>query len=481
MFRKRSIIVSVFIAIFIIIAFITLQGSYVPLGHAKVIPNVYAGEVELSEMTRDQGINELSNLAGQIRGKKVSLKYKEYDWELSLKKINVEIDKKAVMEQAMEFGHRGNPWQRWQEKKQVRANRVNLPLVIEIDKEKLRVEVESLLKDFIRPPQDAGFKIIPGETIKIIPGKKGLQVDIDKLYNNLCERLSKNAVNLNIEIPVIKVSPSRTTEDVQAMGLKGLVSSYSTKFDPEEKSRTYNIKTAASALDGLLVSPGEKVSFNKVVGPRSSEAGYKNAKVILNRKLVEGLGGGVCQVSSTLYNAVLLSDLTVIERTNHSLPVSYVPLGRDATVVYDFLDLRFRNDSDSYILIKSEVEYDTLCFKIYGSNNSNKHVSIETWVEKVIEPGVVYKEDSDLDKDDKKVKQEGIQGYKVCGRIVLDSNGEEDIRPLPESYYEPRKKIIAVGVDSEEITGEESEQEENQPEKKEKEPEKETEDNDNTN
>lgn len=140
---------------------------------------------------------------------------------------------------------------------------------------------------------------------------------------------------------------------------------YSTRFDPTLANRTENIRLAAKALDGKLLAPGERFSFNNSVGERIAQAGYKEALIIEGNTYMPGLGGGVCQVSSTLYNVVLRAHLEVIERHPHSLPVNYVPPGKDATVSYPILDFKFRNSTDAYLLIRSSVVGNILTFQFY--------------------------------------------------------------------------------------------------------------------
>ncbi|SHI95154.1 cell wall-binding repeat-containing protein [Desulfosporosinus lacus] len=143
------------------------------------------------------------------------------------------------------------------------------------------------------------------------------------------------------------------------------IAQYSTHFDLNQVNRTENIRLAVKALDGKLLAPGERFSFNEGVGERTVEAGYKEAMVIVGDAFTPGLGGGICQVSSTLYNAVTLAHLEITERHPHSLPVDYVPPGQDATVSFPILDFKFRNNTDAYILIRSFVEGDTLTFQLY--------------------------------------------------------------------------------------------------------------------
>lgn len=143
------------------------------------------------------------------------------------------------------------------------------------------------------------------------------------------------------------------------------IAQYSTYFDSRQVNRTENIRLAAKALDGKVLAPGERFSFNESVGERTAEAGYKEAMIIVGKEFVPGLGGGVCQVSSTLYNVVNLAGLEILERHAHSLEITYVPYGQDATVAYGVLDFRFKNSTDTFLLIRSFVEGDTLTFQLY--------------------------------------------------------------------------------------------------------------------
>lgn len=144
-----------------------------------------------------------------------------------------------------------------------------------------------------------------------------------------------------------------------------LIGQYTTYFNGGQINRTHNIQVAAKTIDGKVLAPGERFSFNQTVGERTVAAGYREALVIEGDAFVPGLGGGVCQVSSTLYNAVLLADLQIVERHPHSLPVDYVPDGKDATVAYPVLDFRFRNSKSANIIIRCSVEENSLTFMLY--------------------------------------------------------------------------------------------------------------------
>ena len=138
---------------------------------------------------------------------------------------------------------------------------------------------------------------------------------------------------LSISVQTKEAKAKITEEDLKKLKIEKLYGQFTTWFNPAKKSRTQNIIKAAQALNDYFLAPGQEFSFNEVVGPRTKEAGYNEAPIILNNQFVEGIGGGVCQVSSTLYNVLLRTNLPITERHPHSLPVRYVPKGMDAAVV----------------------------------------------------------------------------------------------------------------------------------------------------
>lgn len=215
------------------------------------------------------------------------------------------------------------------------------------------------------PAEDAHFTITPDNSMQIFSEKIGKQVDIDSLMESV-KKLALNQTEM-FPIPFQAATPIITKTELENAKITGLLSSYTTHFDPNLKGRTQNIKLSAQSINGTVLKPNEEFSFNQTVGPRTSEAGYQMAIIIEGDKFVSGLGGGVCQTSSTLYNAVRLASLRVIERAHHSLTVTYVPPGQDATVAYPSLDFKFRNDSDGYLLIRSSVNNNTVTFSLYGN------------------------------------------------------------------------------------------------------------------
>ncbi|RJQ30643.1 MAG: vanomycin resistance protein VanB [Peptococcaceae bacterium] len=435
-----------FLLVVVILSLGIYKSGLFAFAAGRVIPNVRVQDVDLQGLSKDEGIQKLADLEKRLQATRVLLKYGDKRWSMTVDGVSLSIDKEAVMANALRVGRQGSLFHRWQERRMSGKYGLEVPLVIIFDQEKLAQKVKELAGEILVEPQNPVLKISSKETVTVVPGSNGIGVDFKRLNNDLTTIFVENKFP-EVELSLIDLPPAHSTDFVQSMNINGLLASYSTRFDPSKVNRVYNIKVAAHAFNDFLVPPGEVVSFNQVVGPRSSEAGYKNAPVIVNNELVDGLGGGVCQVSTTLYNSVLLANLEVVERDNHSLPVGYVPVGRDATVVYGAIDFKFRNNTGGYLYLKSFVSGNQLAFKIYGNTADKRNVTIRSWVTKEIGPNVVYEKDPNLYQDEQVVRQKGSKGYAAAAeRIVINKGVVEKKEPLPASYYSPVNKIVAVGV-----------------------------------
>lgn len=446
-YRKRNrMLYGLIIAVVVIVPLVLLGSGFFSTASEKVLPGVKVLGVDLGGLNKAEGITRLSEVEKNLRAKRVVLRHEEHTWNLLLNEVDFNLNEDAVMDAALKAGRSGSIVKRWQERKQFQNAGLTLAPVFEYDREKLSQQVKELAKEIIVEPQDATFRVNNDDSVSVVPAKDGIDVDLGRLENDLNMSLG-TGLQQEVNLALVPVAPSRSTDFVKSMGVDGLLASYTTSFDPSKTSRSYNVSVAAQAFDELLIMPGHRVSFNDVVGPRSSEAGYKNAPVIVNNEFVDGLGGGVCQVSTTLYNAILLANLEVIERTCHSLPVSYVPIGRDATVVYDALDMKFQNNTDSYLYIKSYISSGRLTIKLFGNTEFKRDVTVSSWITQEIEPQVIHENDATLPKGQEVVKQEGSKGFIAVAERVVSHNGVVEKRErLPSSDYSPINKIIVVGT-----------------------------------
>ena len=435
-----------------IIALLLLVGAFFGLNGVSfavdgIITGVHIGPLDLGGLTRGDAESKLNELAVSIESLPVHMVYNENIWQAPAGALGYSLDVGKSLDQAEQVGNSGSIFTRLTERQRVKHQGLHIKPVLILDRQRFESEIAQAWQNVIIEPENAGFKVLPDDRVTVVPGRMGTRIDFAALEQSINEQIAENRTNiLEVALPVISVAPLRTTRDIESMEINGLIAQYSTRFDAGQADRTYNIRVAAAALDGLLIAPEDEFSFNRVVGPRSSEAGYKSANVIINNELVPGLGGGVCQVSSTLYNAVLLANLKIVERNNHSLPVSYVPIGRDATVVYGAVDFKFANNSDFYIYVKSIVAGNNLTVKLYGNTEKTPRVELSSWVTAKIEPTVVYEKDPNLAEGEKVVKQEGTSGFKAAAARYVWKDGEKVEETLLPSFYHPVRRIIAIGT-----------------------------------
>ena len=327
------------------------------------IANGIVLEIPLEKLSIEEAQSKLEQKRKEIINRPVHFTTEGENFSLSMKELGLTYTYDVALQQAYLIGRKGNIY-----KKAVSKLKASWGITFnpeyQWDDLLLTEALNKCLMTLDIPAEDARFTINPDDTMEIVSEKSGRQVDIASLITSV-KKLTHNQTE-PIPIPFNGVSPTITKTELENVKMAGLLSNYTTHFNPNQTGRTQNIKLAAKAIDGTLLKPNQEFSFNQTVGPRTVEAGYQVAMIIEGNEFVPGLGGGICQVSSTLYNAVRLAPLSVSERSHHSLEVSYVPPGQDATVAYPTLDFRFINDSGGYLLIRSTVHDDTLTFSLYG-------------------------------------------------------------------------------------------------------------------
>lgn len=365
--------------------------------------------------------------------------------------LGIEIDQERIWQEARELGRKGtwweNIWKRWQ----IRRKGHDIPLYLRIERTEALKNISRLSGAWKIKSQDARFFITADNKIKIIPEKYGQDLDKNKFLFALEKETDiYQGKPLNIVLSLQKVKPEKLKSELETYQITGLVSSYTTYFNSQKILRTKNIDLAAKYFGYQLIVPKQVFSFNKAVGPRTKDRGYCEANIILNKEYVPGVGGGVCQVSTTLYNALLLAGVKIVERHNHSLIISYVEPGRDAAVVYDSKDLKFQNDSGSYLLIKCTVRNNTLTYNIYGNAKRKRKVILKSSKEKELEPKTIYCEDPQIARGTYVLEREGLPGYiYVVERETYDQKGnllKKEI--VSRDVYPPVDRIIRTSTRS---------------------------------
>ena len=304
----------------------------------------------------------------------------------------------------------------------------------------------ALAKRVDKPPVDADWAVAKSG-IRVIPDRPGHVLDVPRSAKAVLRAALVTAPELrSANLTVKRVSADRTTAEARAMDIKGLVASYQT-FYGGEPNRIHNVQLVSHLVDKHVIAPGETFSFNGTTGARTEDKGFREAPVIINGELKTGLGGGVCQVSTTVFNAAYEAGLPIVSRTNHALYISHYPQGRDATVNYPDTDLRFTNDTGHWILLRTWVGSSSLTVALYGTPVHRRVVS-ETSSLVVTGPPPVRKiKDPTLFVGETEVEEPGSSSLKTSNtRKVYGADGKLLFDTTFYSSYRGEMRVVRVGT-----------------------------------
>ena len=312
-----------------------------------------------------------------------------------------------------------------------------------LDSKPEKVDIEKIYNEIYKEKQDA---YISQDPIEIHPEVNGvdLAISIDEAKKILEEEKEEYIIPLNITIPEI------TLEKLGKEAFPSKLSTFTTRYDASNINRSTNLELASKKIDGTIVLPGETFSYNKIVGERTIEEGYKEAAVYLDGKVVDGIGGGICQLSSTLYNAVVYANLEVTSRSNHRFLTSYVTAGRDATVSWGTIDFCFKNTRKYPIKVVSTVKNGVATIDIMGMKEEKEYeVVIESTIQEIIPYTIKYVKDTNMEDGAEEIKQYGTNGAKSTTYKILKYNGIIVSKTLLSSdTYSPLERIIKTGTKS---------------------------------
>lgn len=318
-----------------------------------------------------------------IRNAKIALTHEGTVGTISAKEIDFGHDEQLLAQQAFSIGRSGNLLSDMSLMLQAYTAGINLSPAYHYKEETLNKILVPVQKTIDTKPVDAQFTFENGRVKAFRLSKDGQAVDVDTLKQEIIKNFSSvNATSIpqtiTVEVPVIVIKPKITTEEINNMGIKELIGEGTSLFPHSIANRVYNIGLAASRINGALIAPGETFSFVKTVGDISALTGYKQAYVIENGKTVLGDGGGVCQVSTTLFRAALNAGLPIVERHPHAYRVSYYEAdsgpGIDAATYYPSVDFKFKNDTDHHILIQTIFDPANirLTFQLFGTKDNRQ-------------------------------------------------------------------------------------------------------------
>ncbi len=279
------------------------------------------------------------------------------------------------------------------------------------------VDLDLLYKELTQPVTNAEYAFKDGEVV-IIPSKGGITVEKSELKKALESDEKRYTIAVSVDLPEV------TADELEKKLFRDVLAAYSSDFSTSSEARASNVKLTAQRIDGYILMPGDVFSYDKTVGRRTSANGYKEAGVYIGNKVESGIGGGICQTSSTLYCAALYSNLEIVQRTSHSLPVAYVPAGMDATIAEGYIDLRIKNNTEYPVKIQAIVNGRQLTCKFLGVKDPDMKVEIVNTTTSTLEPETEVVENSGMPIGYKKVISKGAKGYRVASKRIVKSGGK---------------------------------------------------------
>ena len=509
--KKKKIIISIIIVAIIMLLFSTVF-ALTNINNEKIISGITIEGVEVSGLTKEEAISKLETLYSEKIGKNIMLQYQDFNSELNPTLMEVNYDIEKAVNEAYSLGRNRNIFinnyniigtliakkdfnvdmtmNEETTKQTINDIGANLPgiliessysveedeLIITRGKEGVVISTETLLskvKDMLNDIHETENVIeIPVET------KTPQEIDVDKIHSEIYQE-PKDAyytkepftvypevegIDFDVEkakeiiaaevkdeyvIDLIITKPKVTLEDIGTEAFPDRLSTFSTRYNAADKDRTTNLVLACKKLNGKVIMPGETFSYNETLGPRTYAAGYRNGKIYENGQVVDGLGGGICQISSTLYNAALMSDMEIVERRNHQFVTSYVDEGRDATVVYGLTDFKFKNTRKYPIRIVASASGGVATISIFGIKEADREYtySFRTETISTIPYTTKYVEDSSLTAGREVVTQNGTNGL-VCKTYMTKMlNGKVvSTKLLSTDTYSAMQRIVKRGT-----------------------------------
>lgn len=432
------------VSVFIMISVVCVVFCTLLLNQQEIYPNIYIEHVNIGNMSRDDAISTIESVfKNELMGRSIRLYHNEYTWEFTYESLGYSYLYEEAIEKAHALGRQGNLATRLKSIIDLRNKPISIALKGNYN---LDLIGEIILKiDDVVKREAVDASIIRENGVFVITNEVlGKRVDLELTKKRIEESIRNYRLH-KIELPIKFEFPRITREKL--LTIQDIIGHYTTEFDSSVVGRSNNILLASNSIDGTLLMTGEAFSFNKQTGRRTEEEGYQLAPVIVDGELVPAIGGGICQVSSTLYVAVLKADLEVLQRRNHSRPVSYMQIGQDATVSYDFIDFQFANNRNYPVYLASYIEDNKFNIKFFGKRINNIHIKINSVIVSEIELEAEIIEDSNMYLGETKIKRNGRLGFRVeTYKIYVENEVKIKRELISKDFYPPLKAIVLKGT-----------------------------------
>jgi len=448
--KKKVLIISIISTL--VVAGAAVGGYF---GHVKsevnkwgnvIYPGVKVESVNLASKTKEEAKKLLKDQYGDaVLKKKINIKAKDKTYSIDYNKLNARYNIDKAVEDAYAHGRTLGLFEKYNLLKKPETKEFKLQF--EYDNKAVKDTITLMEKEINLNPVNAKLQMASSGNFTVTPEKNGAKLASDKLEKDILNQINGQlSGDVEINAPIEEIKAAITEEKLKTVDSK--VSTYSTDFSTSIPQRINNITLATKSINGLLLMPGESFSFNGIVGQRTAARGYQEAGVIIGNKVESGVGGGICQVSGTLYNAILRANMKATERTRHTIPSSYVPKGCDATVDYGNIDFKFTNTLQYPIYIEGSIQNKNLYFNIYSNSSLTKR-SYEVYSEtyETIQPNIKEIPDPTLDIGDVQIEQQPYLGFKVkVYRKTFENDTVINTEVISDDFYRPVDAIKKIGT-----------------------------------
>lgn len=413
----------------------------------KICDGVKISGISVGGLTKKEAEEKIANHIEKLENRQITIVIDDEEQiETTAKELGFVCDENDTVDKAYELGRGGNFFSRF--KALSDSDKTQYNFTYSIDEDVLQKYVEENCKKYDVSAKNSKLKLVSGK-FKATKSRNGREVQVEDTVALISHDLAKDVSEKPLEVSaVVQVKKAKYTKE-QVAKCKDLLGSYSTSYATSTAARANNVKVAANYINGTIIYPGKTFSVIKTIKDRTEENGYQSAPEYSSGKVVEGIGGGVCQVSTTLYNAVINAELEVVERSPHSMVVSYVDVSRDAAIAGDYKDFKFKNNTDVPVYIAATADGATLSFRIYGEETraENRTIKFKSEILETIQPGEPkITEDSSKPESYRAVTQSAHVGYKAkLWKIVyVDGKRTEKVQ-LNSSVYAAEPEYITVG------------------------------------
>lgn len=415
-----------------------------------ILKGVSIDKLDVSDMTREEALAALESYEKNLGGQSIKLGIGDNVIEAKLSDLGVTFDNEDLVDEAIGVGHAGNIVKRYKDQKDLQHSGKTFPLSWQTNEDTVRTYVENNCTKYDKKAQNASLTRENG-AFNFVAGTEGLELNVDSAVRTISDYLenswtSDNTEVLNLETQVTE--PEGSAEELE--NIKDLLGSFTTSFSTSGSNRCKNVSSGASHINGTVLYPGEEFSAYETVSPFTEANGYAMAGSYLNGEVVDSMGGGICQVSTTLYNAVLRAELNVTERSPHSMTVHYVDLSEDAAIAGTYKDFKFVNSTEYPIYIEGYTTSDKkITFNIYGkeTRDKNRTISFESQMVSETPATTILQEDAGQGIGYKAVSSKGSSGYVAELYKIVKVNGVETDRiKVNKSTYKGTNRVVTYGT-----------------------------------